>query len=63
MKARYAVPGEWVGREYRRENGEPVSKVIGCSAERVAGRVPERQDTALSVYHVILGSGTVTIGR
>jgi gentisate 1,2-dioxygenase len=62
MKARLdAVPGEWARREYRRENGEPVSKVIGCSAERVAGRAPERQETASSVYHVILGSGTVTI--
>jgi|SRR5579859_1222213 len=62
MKARLdAVPGEWVHRDYRRENGEALSRVIGTSAERVCGHAPERQETASSVYHVIEGQGKAII--
>jgi len=57
-----SVKGPWAQREYRKENGDAVSKVIGTSAERVFGKAPERQETASSVYHVIEGVGRVRIG-
>jgi gentisate 1,2-dioxygenase len=62
MKARLdAVPGHWACRDYRKTNGEAISKVIGTSAERVAGRTPQRQETASSVYHLIEGEGKAII--
>ncbi|KAF2729513.1 putative gentisate 1,2-dioxygenase [Polyplosphaeria fusca] len=56
--------GEWVTREYRKEDGGYVSKTLGPSAERVdAGKASgRRRETASSVYHVIAGSGHSTIG-
>lgn len=62
MKARLdAVAGPWARRDYRKDNGDSVSRVIGTSAERVFGQAPQRQETASSVYHVIEGVGRVTI--
>ena len=65
MKARLDAVGEaFISRDYRRDDGTHLSKVIGCSAERVeAGTsAPKRQETASIVYHVVEGAGQVHIG-
>jgi len=62
MKTRLdAVSGGWAREEYVKPSGEPASKVIGASAERISDRAPERQETVSSVYHVIEGEGKAIV--
>jgi len=51
--------GEWASEDYLKEDGRPVSKILGGSAERLsAGHTsPAVRETASSVYHIISGTG------
>jgi gentisate 1,2-dioxygenase len=60
-----ADPAPFAAREYRhRETGSSVSRTMGAQAERVAiaHASPIRLETASSIYHVVKGSGSSTIG-
>jgi len=58
-KALDAKDGDWASEDYLKEDGRPVSKILGGSAERLnAGHTsPAVRETASSVYHVITGTG------
>lgn len=60
-----ANPAPFAAREYHlRDSASPVSRTMGAQAERVAvGHAsPARRETASSIYHVVKGSGSSTIG-
>jgi gentisate 1,2-dioxygenase len=60
-----ADPAPFAAREYRhRETGSSVSRTMGAQAERLAVTQvsPVRRETASSIYHVVKGAGSTTIG-
>lgn len=59
-----AQPGGFARYEYHRRNRERhISRVVGASAERIAGgaSAPLRRETAGLVYHVYAGSGRTRV--
>ncbi|KAF2643525.1 RmlC-like cupin [Massarina eburnea CBS 473.64] len=66
MKANLdAMEDGWVRKAYRKSDGNYVSKTLSPSAERLQPSTssPVRRETTSSVYHVIAGSGSSTVGE
>ena len=60
-----AVRGDFADSTYHhRATGQAISRIIGASAERIAGATtsPVRRETASAVYHVVSGTGTSRVG-
>ncbi|HYZ15529.1 MAG TPA: cupin domain-containing protein [Candidatus Acidoferrum sp.] len=67
MRARLdAEPGPYAFAEYaHKETGDPISRVIGAGAERLArgASSPLRRETAGVVYHAYSGRGRTQVGE
>ncbi|CAG9981061.1 unnamed protein product [Clonostachys byssicola] len=59
-----SVPGTWASKDYLKNDGRQVSKILGGSAERLdaGASSPSIRETSSSVYHVVSGEGYSIVG-